>query len=46
MGSKSRANDHGLPDRRLPAGLMIMSRLEAGGPEEHERCWRWWAILQ
>ena len=23
-----------LPDRRLPAGIMIMSRLEAGGPEE------------
>ena len=28
---------HDLPDRRLPAGFMIMSRLEAGGPEEHER---------
>ena len=28
---------HGLPDRRLPAGLRIMSRLEAGGPEDHER---------
>ncbi len=23
-----------LPDRRLPAGIMIMSRLEAGGPKE------------
>jgi hypothetical protein len=25
---------HHLPDRRLPVGLMMMSRLEAGGPEE------------
>jgi hypothetical protein len=25
---------HALPDRRLPAGIMLMSRLEAGGPED------------
>jgi hypothetical protein len=25
---------HALPDSRLPAGLMIMSRLEAGCPED------------
>jgi hypothetical protein len=25
---------HALPDRRLPAGNMLMSRLEAGGPED------------
>ena len=36
----SRSPRHALPDDRLPAGLMIMSRLEAGGPEEHERTWR------
>jgi hypothetical protein len=32
-GSAPLCGAHGLLDRRLPAGIMIMSRLEAGGPK-------------
>ena len=32
----SGASSHALPDRRLPAGIMIMSRQDAGGPEDHD----------
>src|SRR5687768_4389377 len=35
-GARGLRPDHDLPDRRPPAGIMIMSRRDAGGPEEHE----------
>ena len=37
----SGASSHALSDRRLPAGLMIMSRRDAGGPKEHEKTRHW-----